>query len=149
MGTWPLFSPMLLYCQRIVWVKSYPIPLYECPVSAGFPSPAEDYIEGLIDLNEHLIQNPSDTYLVRVSGTSMVGAGILHGDILIVDRSLQPKDKSIVIACIDGENTVKRYCKRGRQVYLEPENDEYQSIQLTEDQEIRIWGVVVHAIHTV
>lgn len=123
-------------------------PLYMTQVAAGFPSPADDYIEGQLDLNEHLIRHPAATYFVRVRGDSMIRAGIHSGDILIVDRSLEPKDRSVVIACVDGELTVKRIRIRGRQVTLMPENGDYEPQPINGDNELEIWGVVIHVIHS-
>ena len=101
------------------------IPLVSSSVPAGFPSPADDYIEGQLDLNEHFIRNPSSTFCVRVTGESMKDAGILPQDILIVDRSLDWKDGSIVIAVVDGELTVKRLFQQRGHVALVPENPDY------------------------
>ena len=124
-------------------------PIYMSTVEAGFPSPADDYIEGSLDLNRHLIKHPAATFFVRVSGDSMINAGIHPEDILIVDRSLEPADKKIVIAVVDGELTVKRLRYRGDHVFLEPENDDYQPISITEDKALEIWGIVTNVIHKV
>ena len=140
---------MPLILHRYVCIQSYQIPLYGCPVSAGFPSPADDYIEGQLDLNRHLIRNPAATFFVRADGHSMIGAGIHDGDILIVDRSLNPADGSIVVAAVDGEMTVKRISRRDGRAYLEPENAAYPPIELTEGRDVWVWGVVVHVVHTV
>ncbi len=117
-------------------------------VEAGFPSPADDYLEGTLDLNEHLIRRPAATFFLRVSGDSMTGAGIYPGDILIVDRSLTPADGRIVIAVVDGELTVKRLSRRRGRIRLLPENPRYPPIEITAEQDLRVWGVVVHAIHS-
>ena len=124
-------------------------PIYLSSVAAGFPSPAEDYVEGTLDLNKHLIKHPAATFFVRVSGDSMIKAGIFPDDILIVDKSLEATDKKIVIAVLDGELTVKRLRYRGRQIFLEPENDLYQPIRVTEEGAFEIWGVVTNVIHKV
>ena len=124
-------------------------PIYMCTAEAGFPSPAEDYIEGSLDLNRHLVKHPAATFFVRVSGDSMINAGIHPDDILIVDRSLEPVDKKIIIAVIDGELTVKRLRYRGGNVFLDPENENYQPISITEDKAFEIWGVVTNVIHKV
>ena len=126
---------------------SYPL-CFSC-VEAGFPSPAEDYMEGNLDLNHHLIKHPAATFFVRVSGDSMIDAGIHPGDILIVDRSLEPCDKKIVIAVIDGEITVKRLRYRASLVFLEPENKHYRPIAITGEKSLEIWGVVTNVIHKV
>lgn len=121
-------------------------PLFLVPVPAGFPSPAEDYIEGKLDLNKHLIKHPAATFFVRVTGDSMIGAGIHPGDILIVDRSLEPADKKVVIAVVDGELTVKRLRMIDDGVFLVPENGHYEPIRI-DGQEVEIWGVVTNVIH--
>ncbi|MBW2408808.1 MAG: translesion error-prone DNA polymerase V autoproteolytic subunit [Deltaproteobacteria bacterium] len=123
------------------------LPYFEAKVPAGFPSPAADYEENQLDLNKHLIKNPTATYFVRVSGDSMTGAGIYDGDLLIVDRSLEPKDKNVVIAVINGEMTVKRIRMRLKKVYLEPENENYAAQQVSEDSDFQVWGVVTNVIH--
>ncbi len=122
-------------------------PLFMVPVAAGFPSPAEDYIEGKLDLNKHLIKHPAATFFVRVAGDSMIDAGIHPGDILIVDRSLEPADKKVVIAVINRELTVKRIrMSRGR-IYLMPENEKYKPIEIEKEMNFDIWGVVTKVIH--
>jgi len=122
-------------------------PLFEAKVPAGFPSPAADYEEDKLDLNKHLIKNPAATFFVRVTGDSMEGAGIHHGDLLVVDRSIEPRDKSIVIAVINGELTVKRIKIKGKKVALEPENKNYPVQEIAEDTEFEVWGVVTNVIH--
>ena len=121
--------------------------LYETAVPAGFPSPAGDYEEDKLDLNSHLVKNPAATFFVRVTGDSMIGAGIHHGDLLIVDRSLEPKDKSVVIAVLNGELTVKRIRMKHRKISLEPENHNYFAQEVTEDAEFEVWGVVTNVVH--
>jgi DNA polymerase V len=123
------------------------LPLVSASVEAGFPSPADDHLERGIDLNEELIRNPAATFLVRVKGDSMRDAGIHSGDVLIVDKSLAPSDRKIVVAMIDGNFTVKRFRKRGGQVFLEAENPDFPPIQVTEGQELSIFGVVIYIIH--
>lgn len=129
--------------------KCYVLPFYGCAVPAGFPSPADDHLDGNLDLNDFLIHHPSATFFVRASGESMTGAGIHDGDVLIVDRSLEATNGRIVIAAIDGELTVKRLRKQVDKVYLEPENPDYPVIELNEAQETLIWGVVTNVIHAV
>ena len=123
------------------------LPLVSASVEAGFPSPADDHLERGIDLNEELIRNPAATFLVRVRGESMRDAGIHSGDTLIVDKSVTPADRQIVVAMIDGEFTVKRYRKHAGKIFLEAANENFQSIQIGEDQELTIWGSVTYIIH--
>lgn len=128
-------------------MKTIKLPLYIEPVFAGFPSPADDFVEKKLDLNEFLIKHPAATFFVRVAGHSMKGAGIHNGDILIVDRSLEPKDRSIVVAIIDGEFTLKRIRKHRDNLYLTPENPKFKWIKATEEMDFQIWGVVTYVIH--
>jgi DNA polymerase V len=147
-------KPIRIPISRIDDIKAFlkngnqvQLPLYSNSVSAGFPSPAEDYIECKLDLNEHLIQHPAATFFVRASGESMKDAGIQCGDMLIVDRSLEATHGKIVIAAINGELTVKRLSHKEGRVQLIPANKEYQPIDITEEQDLVIWGVVTHVIH--
>lgn len=123
--------------------------LYSHKVVAGFPSPADDNIEQTIDLNTHFIKHPDTTFLVQVQGDSMKNAGIHHGDYLAVDRSITPKDKSIVIAAIDGELTVKRLSIKSTGTWLMPENDDYDPIPVKEENDLTIWGVVVSVLRNI
>jgi DNA polymerase V len=123
------------------------LPLYTNSVSAGFPSPADDFIDKKLDLNEYLIKNPLSTFFVKVSGNSMVNAGINDGDILIVDKSITPANNQVVIGIINGEFTVKRVSKKGNKIFLLPENENYIPIEITEQMDFKIWGVVVYSIH--
>jgi DNA polymerase V len=118
-------------------------------VRAGFPSPADDYIESYLDLNSHLIAHPASTFFVRASGDSMIKAGIADGDLLIVDRSIEPTHGRIVIAAVNGELTVKRLSINKEYTQLVPENDNYPPINMTEELELVIWGVVIHNIRSV
>lgn len=122
-------------------------PLMETPVSCGFPSPAEQYIESPLDLNDLLVKRPAATFFVRAAGDSMLGAGIRPGDILVVDRSVTPLDGSIVIACVDGEFTVKYLRRDDAGLRLEPANRKYRAIAFPEGRELRIFGVVTACIH--
>ena len=122
-------------------------PLFMCGVSAGFPSPADDYIERLLDLNELLIKNPPATFFVKVAGDSMTGAGINDGDILIVDRSIEATNRKIVIAAVNGELTVKRLVKKNTSCSLVAENSNYESLEINEESQCEIWGVVTSVIH--
>ena len=125
------------------------LPLFLESVSAGFPSPADDYLESRLDLNEHLIRNPTATFFVRVTGDSMIDAGLYSGDTLVVDRSLNPKDGNIVIASIDGELIVKRLQRIQNKIYLLPENRNYEPIEITSEMNFEVWGVVTTVIHPV
>ena len=127
---------------------SLALPFFAAAVQAGFPSPADDYLEGALDLNEHLIRRPAATFFLRVLGDSMTGAGIHSGDLLIVDRSMRPTDGRIVIAVVDGELTVKRLSRRRGRVRLMPENPRYRPIEIRDGQDLQIWGVVLHVIHS-
>lgn len=122
-------------------------PVFDAQVPAGFPSPAADYEEGRLDLNKYLIKNPVATFFVRVTGDSMIGAGIHSGDLLIVDRSIEPKNKNIVIAVINGELTVKRIKISKGKISLQPENKEYPIQHITDGMEFEVWGVVTNVIH--
>lgn len=122
-------------------------PLYGAYVPAGFPSPADDFIEDTLDLNAFLIRHPAATFLVRVQGESMVDAGIYPEDILVVDRALEPGDRSVVVVALDGELTVKRMRRRGGRVFFEAENPEYPPIEVSPDTSLHIWGVVTYVIH--
>ena len=126
---------------------SLDIPYFEGGVSAGFPSPAEDYINDKLDLNNLLIENPLSTYYIRVVGDSMIGAGIVSGDLLIVDRAVEISNNCIVVAYINGDFTVKKIKKTKQKIFLCPENNNYKSIELTKDMDFELFGVVVHAIH--
>ena len=124
-----------------------PLPLFATPVKAGFPSPADDYMEQKLDLNEHLIQHPAATFFVRVEGDSMRGAGINKGDILVVDRALEPTNGKIVVAVINGEFTVKRIRIMEGKICLEAENANYPPIRIEEGWDFEVWGVVTFSIH--
>jgi len=123
------------------------MPYFENGVSAGFPSPAEDHTQSKIDLNNLLIENPSATYYVRVNGDSMLGAGIVNGDLLIVDRSIDVTNNCIVVAHVDGEFTVKRIKKIKKKTFLQAENNNYKPIEITKEMDFELFGVVAHAIH--
>ncbi len=121
--------------------------LFSSQIPAGFPSPAEDFLEKRLDLNEYLIKNKSATFLVKVHGNSMVNAGILDGDILVIDRSVQPASGKIVLGVLNGEFTVKRIEKRKNKLFLVPENEAFSPIEITGEMDFKIWGVVTFAIH--
>ena len=122
-------------------------PLLLCGISAGFPSPADDYIDRLLDLNELLIKNPPATFFVKVAGDSMTGVGINSGDILIVDRSIEAANGKVVIAAVNGELTVKRLLKDNNSCSLVAENPDYAPLEINEESQCEIWGVVTSVIH--
>lgn len=126
---------------------SVQLPYFTTGIQAGFPSPADDFIDTKLDLNEYLVKHPAATFFVRVSGDSMTGAGIYDNDILIVDRSLEARQGMIIIAALDGELTVKRLKKKGDTVILSPENDQYEPIVVSEEADFSVWGVVTAVIH--
>ena len=130
-------------------LKHQKIPVLSIRLSAGFPSPGDDYIENKLDLNEFLIKNPSATYFVKAEGNSMAGAGINSGDMLIVDRSLKASDNDIVIATLYGELAVKRIRMHKDAVYLIAENPGYRSARINPETDFEIWGVVTYVIHKV
>jgi DNA polymerase V len=125
------------------------LPLFAGKVSAGFPSPAADYIDKSLDLNELLVQKPAATYFVRAQGESMLGAGIHPNDILVVDRSIEPVAGRIIICALNGDLTVKRLACENKQWKLKAENPDYPDIVLSDDLELVIWGVVTTVIHAV
>ncbi len=127
----------------------FEIPYFDARVSAGFPSPADDYTELKLDLNKALVQNPTSTFYVRVKGTSMINAGIDEGDMLVVDRSVNAKNNAIAVCVINGEFTVKRLTKNGKELYLVPENNQFKPIKITEEMDFQVWGIVTFVIHKV
>ena len=128
--------------------KKFKIPLLTDSVSAGFPSPADDYTEENIDLNEHLISNPFSTFFLRVKGESMINAGIKDKDLIIVDKSLIAKPGNIIIAMIDGEFTIKRLSIKNDELYLKAENHNYPDFRFKNHIDVQIWGVVIYSIHS-
>ena len=125
--------------------RAFPLALSR--VQAGFPSPAEDFMDQPLNLNSYLIDNPAATFFVRAGGDSMIGAGIHQGDLLIVDRSQHAVSGDVVIAIVDGEFTVKRLFIHGSYVELRPENRRYPTLKFSEETELEIWGVVKSVIH--
>ncbi|MFW5499027.1 MULTISPECIES: LexA family protein [unclassified Maridesulfovibrio] len=123
------------------------LPLLLSEVIAGFPSPADDYIDKKMDLNEHLISNKAATFLIRAYGDSMIDANIKEGDILVVDRSMDAHNNSIIIATFNGELTVKRIKQREGRLFLIPENPDYPLLEITEETSFEVWGVVTYIIH--
>ena len=126
--------------------KELSIPYFEDGISAGFPSPADDFLHGKLDLNEYLINNPSATYYVRVLGDSMANAGIASGSLLIVDKSIEASNGKIVVAFLDKEFTVKRIKKIKNKIYLKAENAGYEDIEITSEMNFEIFGVVTYSI---
>jgi DNA polymerase V len=122
-------------------------PLIEGYVAAGFPSPANDYLENDLKLKSLLIKNESSTFFVRAYGNSMVNEHICDGDILVVDKSLEPSGNSILVCIIDGEYTVKKVKKKGKDLYLIPANPDFNPIKIDEGSDFRLWGVVTFVIH--
>jgi DNA polymerase V len=139
------------------------LPFYTCPVSACFPSPSDDYLEGQLDLNQHLIKHPVATclvqrtlrkpqrdcirFFVRAAGDSMIRAGIHTGDLLIVDRSLEARDGRVIIAVVNGELLVKRLMRARECVYLVADNPDYPALLVTEAMDFQVWGVVTNVVH--
>ncbi len=117
-------------------------------ISAGFPSPADNYIETRIDLNQELIKHPNCTFFLRVSGDSMTGAGIYDGDLLIVDRGINASPGRIVVAILDGSFTLKRLTRKNNSLYLEAANPNYSPIDLSKYNDAEIWGVAIYSIHS-
>ena len=131
---------------RLVSISSLELPLVTAGISAGFPSPAMDFIDVSIDLNKHLIKHPASTLYGRVKGVSMKDAGIYDGDLLIIDKSLSPKNNQIAVCYVDGDFTIKRISVNYGHCWLIPENKDYKPIKITEDNDFQIWGVVTHVI---
>ena len=123
--------------------------LAEEGISAGFPSPADDFKETRISLDRELVKNKEATFYARVSGDSMIGAGLDDGDLLVIDRSLDPENGKIAICLVDGGFTVKRIKKEKNKFYLMPENKKYKPIELKEGNELIIWGIVEYVIKKV
>ena len=134
--------------HQLATEKSTPVRFYDIGVSAGFPSPADDYKEKKLDLNDLLIRQPEATFFAKASGDSMTGAGIFDGDLLIVDRSITATDGKIVIAVVNGELTVKRFKLVSRTAQLHAENPKYSPITLCEGDNVNVWGVVTNVIHS-
>ncbi len=125
------------------------IPLYGALVAAGFPSPADDFVENDLNLDEHIVKHPAATFFVRVQGSSMIQANIFSGDILVVDRSIPPVSGQIVIAALNGELTVKRIKRLNQQTWLVAENELFPSIEITSEESVVMWGVVTWVLHKV
>ncbi len=125
------------------------LPFVSAKVQAGFPSPADDFIETKISLDRELIKNKEATFYARVEGSSMIGANIHDGDLLVIDRSLEPRNNRIAVCFIDGEFTVKRLRIEKDHILLMPENEKFDPIKVTQDNDFVIWGVVTYIIKAV
>ena len=123
------------------------LPLAGTAIAAGFPSPAEEYLDLALDLNKELIKHPAATFYARVKGDSMVDAGIQDGDLLVIDKALEPKEGAIAVCYLDGEFTVKRLTVQEEGVYLMPANAEFKPIRITEENNFLVWGLVAYVIH--
>ena len=123
------------------------LPLAGTAIAAGFPSPAEEYLDLALDLNKELIKHPAATFYARVKGDSMVDAGIQDGDLLVIDKALEPKEGTVAVCYLDGEFTVKRLSVREEGVYLMPANAEFKPIRITEENNFLVWGLVAYVIH--
>lgn len=126
-------------------ISSLQMPYYEAKIPAGFASPASEYLGDTLDLNDYLIANKTATFFAKVEGDSMIGAGIFEGDLIVIDRSINPKHNNIVVAVIDNEFTVKRLWLKDN-IQLRPENPDYQAITLSGEVDMRIWGVVTAVV---
>lgn len=136
-----LFSPDLSQEQSI--------PFSENGVAAGFPSPAEDFMDLSLDLNKELVRNPASTFYARVRGTSMIDEGINNGDLLIIDKSVEPHDGALAVCFVDGEFTLKRYKDMGDHALLMPANKEFKPILVNSENDFLIWGIVRYIIKRV
>jgi DNA polymerase V len=148
-------KPLKLHTSKTIDIYSalteteLELPFVDEGISAGFPSPALDFVNLTIDLNKHLIKHPSATFYGRVKGQSLKNAGINDNDLLIIDRSIEPANGKIAVCYIDGEFTAKRIKKTKNELWLIPENDDYQAIKIEEENNLIIWGVVTHVIKSV
>jgi DNA polymerase V len=143
----PMAAAPITRSDNLIPLPRLQIPLYANRVAAGSPSPVEDDIERHVDLNQYLVKQPSDTFLVRAEGDSMINAGIYENDLLVVDRAIKPTDGKIIIAVVNGQLTVKRLSDKPGHMCLLPENPHYKPIEITEEVELTIWGVVRHVLH--
>lgn len=144
-GRWPDSMTLVRLADNPAPFK---VPFFGHTVRAGFPSPADDYVADTLDLNDHLMPRKEASYLIRARGDSMVGLGIHDDDILVVDKSITAVDGCVVIALLDGQFTVKTLEKKRGKIRLMPANPEFQPIELQDEQELQIWGVVTNVIHS-
>lgn len=128
--------------------SAFKVPMFSHTVRAGFPSPADDYVADTLDLNEYLMPRKEASFLLRAKGESMLGVGIHDGDILVIDRSITPKDGSVVIATVDGQFTVKTLEKKRGKVRLLAANPDFEPIEFNDEQELQVWGVVTNVLHS-
>lgn len=149
--TKPVRIPRALVAEVIQYAahNAYKLPLYSCSVPAGSPFMADDHVEAYVPIHEHIIPHPRTSFLLRVSGDSMIKAGIFDGDLLVVDRYLEPQHGKIVVASVDDEVTVKRLYQKEGITKLLPENDGYPSIEVPKGGDFRVCGVVIHVLHKV
>jgi DNA polymerase V len=140
-------ASMVEQVLKFVESKAFKLPLYSCTVQAGMPAMADDSMDEHIDLNQHLVRDPSSTFLVRAAGNSMIDANIRDGDLLVVDRKMQAKHGKIVIAAVDGQLTVKFLIIKQGRTYLMPANPEYPPIPVNPETGVTIWGVVTSSVH--
>ncbi len=123
-----------------------PLPYADMGIQAGFPSPAQDFISESIDLNHEIVRHPASTFYGRVDGDSMIGEGIESGDLLVIDRSIEPADGDLAVCCIDGDFTLKRINLCDNEIWLIPSNEAYDPILVTPENRFEVWGVVTHTI---
>jgi DNA polymerase V len=142
----PYYKSATLELYSVSTDSALQLPLVEGGISAGFPSPASDFMDASIDLNTHLIRNPSATFIAVVNGFSMQGAGIYHKDMLIIDKSIEPADGKIAVCVINGEFTLKRLRVTNEGIFLMPENETYSPVKITEFHDFEIWGIVTYSI---
>lgn len=138
------YDQLKIYSSEVT--SQVEIPLSQSGVSAGFPSPADDPMEGKLDLNRELIRNPASTFFARVSGVSMIDDGVSDGDLLLIDKSVEPYDGCLAVCFIDGEFTLKRFKDMGDHALLTPANKDYKPIKVTADNDFMVWGVVRYLI---
>ncbi|MEM8560077.1 MAG: S24 family peptidase [Bacteroidota bacterium] len=143
----PLHLRLLLTPEQVLGNLHAPRPLFLTRVAAGFPSPADDHIDQDLNLHAYLVRNPAGTYFARAEGDSMTGKGIHDGDLLVIDRTLEPTNGRTVVAVVNGELLVKEYRRVGRRLFLLAHNELYPPLELREGEECHIWGVVTHVIH--
>jgi DNA polymerase V len=146
MGSIKLYSSSRLDIYSVSDETEMELPLVQGGIVAGFPSPADDFLDASIDFNKYLIKNKAATFSGRVKGNSMINAGIADGDLLVIDKSIDPSNGKIAVAFIDGEFTVKRIKIEDNRCWLMPENDDFKPIEVLPDNQFLIWGIVSHVI---